>query len=75
MALCFRAYQSRLLKQYDELAAEFGFRVIDARRPVEVIQEDLRRQLGQFLSARDEEGQVQAPRPVVSPSPAQRPED
>ncbi len=71
----FRAYQGRLLKQYDELAAEFGFRVIDARRPVEVIQEDLRRQLGQFLSARDEEGQVQAPRPVVSPSPAQRTED
>ena len=71
----FRAYQSRLLKQYDDLAAEFGFRVIDARRPVEVIQEDLRRQLGQFLSARDEAGQVQAPRPVVSPSPAQQSED
>jgi dTMP kinase len=45
----FRAYQNRLLREYSSMADEFGFRVIDARRRVEVIQEDLRRQVEAFL--------------------------
>jgi len=32
---------------------EFGFRVLDARRPVDVIQDDLRRQVQAFLSNSD----------------------
>ncbi len=47
----FRAYQGRLLREYSSMAEEFGFRVIDARRPVDVIQEDLRCQIRAFLSA------------------------
>jgi hypothetical protein len=35
------------------MADEFGFRVVDARRPVDVIQEDLRRQVQAFLSSSD----------------------
>ena len=32
------------------MADEFGFRVLDARRKVEVIQDELRRQIGAFLA-------------------------
>jgi hypothetical protein len=31
------------------MADEFGFRVLDGRKPVNFIQEDLRRQIGAFL--------------------------
>ncbi len=46
----FRAYQSKLLREYARLADEFGFRMIDARLPVDDIQQELRRQLSAFLS-------------------------
>jgi dTMP kinase len=47
----FRAYQRALLKEYNALADEFGFHVVDARRKIPVIQEELRRQIGDFLAA------------------------
>jgi len=37
----FKVYQSRLLREYDNMAEELGFTVIDARRSVEEIQQDL----------------------------------
>ncbi len=46
----FRAYQRSLLKEYASMAEEFNFRVLDARRKVDVIQEELRRQIGAFLA-------------------------
>jgi dTMP kinase len=46
----FRAYQRSLLKEYASMADEFNFRVLDARRKVDVIQEELRRQIGAFLA-------------------------
>jgi len=46
----FRAYQGKLLREYNSLADEFAFRVVDARRPIATIQEELRRQVGEFLS-------------------------
>ena len=49
----FRAYQRQLLKEYAALADEFGFRVLDGRKPVTVIQDELRRQIGEFLQASD----------------------
>jgi dTMP kinase len=45
----FRAYQRQLLKEYGAMAEEFGFRVIDGRKSVNAIQEELRRQIGEFL--------------------------
>ncbi len=47
----FRAYQGDLLREYHRLAEEFGFRVIDARRPPSAIQAELRREIGSFLAA------------------------
>jgi len=46
----FRAYQRALLKEYASMSAEFNFRVLDARRKVDVIQDELRRQIASFLA-------------------------
>jgi hypothetical protein len=35
------------------MSDEFGFRMLDARRKVDVIQEELRRQIGAFLAESD----------------------
>jgi dTMP kinase len=45
----FRTYQNRLLKEYASMADEFHFRVVDARRSIDKIQDELRRQVGSFL--------------------------
>ena len=45
----FRAYQNKLLREYGSMADEFHFRVLDARRSVNHIQDELRRQVGAFL--------------------------
>jgi dTMP kinase len=49
----FRAYQNKLLREYASMAEEFHFRVIDARRGVDAIQDELRRQVQEFLVASD----------------------
>src|SRR5215203_4000804 len=49
----FRAYQRSLLKEYASMADEYHFRVLDARRKVEVIQDELRRQIAAFLAETD----------------------
>src|SRR6266487_553477 len=49
----FRAYQRSLLREYASMADEFGFRILDARRKIEVIQDELRRQIGDFLADSD----------------------
>jgi len=40
---------------------EFGFRVLDAKRKVDVIQDELRRQIGAFLAESDVSSQTIAP--------------
>lgn len=45
----FRSYQNKLLREYSSMIDEFGFRVVDARRPIDYIQEELRRQVAGFL--------------------------
>ncbi len=45
----FRAYQTKLLREYASMADEFQFRVLDARRSVDQIQQELRRQVHAFL--------------------------
>jgi dTMP kinase len=45
----FRAYQNKLLREYSSMGDEFHFRVVDARRSVVQIQDELRRQVGGFL--------------------------
>ena len=45
----FRAYQNKLLREYGSMADEFHFRMLDARRSVDHIQDELRKQVGAFL--------------------------
>jgi dTMP kinase len=52
----FRAYQGKLLREYNLLADEFGFRVIDARQPIDHIQDELRRQTAAFLKGAEAAG-------------------
>src|SRR5687767_7450778 len=46
----FRAYQRSLLKEYGAMADEYKFRVLDGRRKIDIIQDELRRQIGAFLA-------------------------
>jgi dTMP kinase len=59
----FRAYQRSLLKEYSSMAEEYQFRVLDARRRVEVIQDELRRQIGAFLAEADTTVKLEAVAP------------
>ena len=52
----FRAYQSRLLREYASMAEEFHFRNVDARRPIDQIQEELRKQVAMFLEPSEKPG-------------------
>ena len=52
----FRAYQSKLLREYASMADEFHFRNVDARRPIEQIQEELRKQVAAFLEPTEKQG-------------------
>jgi dTMP kinase len=49
----FRAYQRALLREYASMADEYSFHMLDARRKIDVIQEELRRQIGAFLQESD----------------------
>jgi dTMP kinase len=57
----FRTYQNRLLREYASMADEFHFRVLDARRPIDQIQDELRKQVAAFL-----EPSEKPPEPVVT---------
>ncbi len=46
----FRHYQSRLIREYNRLAQVFRFTTVDARRPIETIQTDLRRHISAYLN-------------------------
>src|SRR3954451_10948761 len=47
----FRAYQNKLLREYTSMAEEFHFRVVDARRPVDRIHDELRKNVAAFLES------------------------
>ena len=49
----FRQYQSKLLKEYASMSDEFHFRLLDARRPVDRIQDELRKQVAAFLEPQE----------------------
>ncbi|MFN8543835.1 MAG: dTMP kinase [Candidatus Binatia bacterium] len=60
----FQRYQGRLITEYDRLAEEFAFIEVDARRPVDEIQGELREHIaGHLLAARE----ARAGRPARAP--------
>jgi dTMP kinase len=46
----FRRYQARILREYDRMADEFDFVTVDARRPIDEIQRELRGSIGRYLA-------------------------
>lgn len=50
----FRIFQGRVLDEYDRLAEEFGFQVMDASRPIEDQQDDVRQLAMQILRTHEE---------------------
>ena len=49
----FRLYQNKLLREYASMADEFHFRTLDARRSIDHIQDELRKQVAAFLEPAD----------------------
>ena len=49
----FRLYQNKLLREYASMADEFHFRTVDARRSIDQIQDELRKQVAAFLEPVD----------------------
>lgn len=47
----FVAYQTRLLREFDRMAGEYGFRVVDASRPIRRVAADLRRAVARVIEA------------------------
>lgn len=46
----FRRYQARILREYDHMAEEFSFVTVDARRPIDKIQGELRAHIARYLT-------------------------
>ena len=46
----FKKYQSLLIEEFDKMAEEFKFEVVDARKPPEEIQEELRAKIQMLLT-------------------------
>ncbi|MDQ3805013.1 MAG: thymidylate kinase [Acidobacteriota bacterium] len=51
----FVAYQARLLREFDRMSEEYGFRTVDASRTVRRVAADLRRAVARVLDAREKE--------------------
>lgn len=45
----FVAYQTRLLREFDRMTGEYGFRVVDASRPIRRVAADLRRAVARVI--------------------------
>ena len=54
----FKKYQSLLIEEFDKMTEEFNFEVVDARKSLEEIQEELRSKIQQLLT---EEGLARIP--------------
>ena len=59
----FRKYQSDLLEEFDKLALEYGFEVIDATPDVRTVFERLRAAIGRVLSGEPREPLFSLPTP------------
>jgi len=59
----FKKYQSLLIEEFDKMAEEFTFEVVDARKPPEDIQDELRAKIQKLLTTG---GLAQTPIPTVT---------
>ncbi len=81
----FKKYQGMLIEEFDKMAEEFGFQVVDARRPPEEIQEALRarilpvlkegrtRRIGKSVEKPSDKPAEKAAEKANEPAPAKEP--
>jgi dTMP kinase len=55
----FKKYQGLLIEEFDKMAEEFKFEVVDARRPPEEIQDILRAQIEPLLKSNGRQSEIQ----------------
>ncbi len=65
----FIEYQTRMLREFDRMASEYGFRVVDASRTVGRVAADLRRAVARVIDAES----ASSAKGAKSDSPGQRP--
>jgi dTMP kinase len=58
----FKRYQGLLIEEFDKMAEEFGFEVVDARKPPDEIQETLRAKIEPVLKASRRRAKYPEPR-------------
>ncbi|GMV97776.1 MAG: thymidylate kinase [Phycisphaerae bacterium] len=63
----FKHYQSLLIREYNSMADEFGFKTVDARLRPENIQERLRAIVSEFFAGRETPYWVEQPAPAPPP--------
>ena len=63
----FRIFQGRILREYERMAEEMGFHVIDATRSIEQQQREMRRILMRELGESLRQGVLEAPRSELHP--------
>ena len=56
----FVTYQTRLLKEFDEMSVEYGFRVVDASRSIKRVAAELKRATAKIIDAGTQEAVLQA---------------
>ncbi len=66
----FRKYQTALLGQFDKLAEEFNFEVIDASADIRTVFDRLRNGIGRVLSGEPREPLFSVPKPPAEPEEA-----
>ncbi len=60
----FQHYQQRLIAEYNRLSREFGFISVDARRPIDEIQAELRHHVSNYLHRAQAAAQPQGDAPI-----------
>ena len=66
----FKKYQSQLIEEFDKMAEEFKFEVVDARKSLEEIQEFLRAKIQPLLRNGRNRGLARVPAPAGAAAPA-----
>ena len=65
----FKKYQSLLIEEFDKMAEEFKFEVVDARKSPDEIQEELRSKIQPLLTARLRSPELPSDR-LIQPAPS-----
>ena len=67
----FKKYQTLMIEEFDKMAEEFKFEVVDARKSLEEIQEFLRAKIQPLLRSGRSRGLARVPAPAGAAAPTE----